>query len=183
MRRLLSIVAVLVTVVLVACGSTKPAKPRTPLVHRAERLACEPRTHPDPDGTYPTAACQRNADCTHGLNGRCVSEGTAYSACVYDACNVDTDCGAGRACVCGEGDKANACSSGDCSVDAECGAQFCSPAILLQWACVPYVAYFCHTESDECVDDNECPQTGRGRVCNYQRALGHWACGAPICNG
>jgi hypothetical protein len=178
MRQLLSIVVVLVTVVLVACGSTKPAIPRTPLVHRPERLACAPRSHTDPDGTYPAAACQRDADCIHGPNGRCVSDRTTYASCVYDACNVDSDCGAGRACVCGEGVDANACSIGDCSVDADCGGQFCSPALV---PCHRRFAFFCHTESDECVDDADCPPTNK--VCNYQLGLGHWACGGPTCNG
>jgi hypothetical protein len=177
MRRSLSIAVVFITVLLGACGSTKTARPRTPRVHRPERLACAPRPYPDPDGTYQRAPCQRNADCSHGLNGRCVfNRAASYAACVYDSCNVDTDCGAGRACVCGEGEKANTCSAGDCSVDAECGTQFCSPALL---PCGRLAVLFCHTESDECVDDADCPAS----VCNYQRALGHWACGAPQCNG
>jgi hypothetical protein len=176
MRRLLSIVVVLVTVVLLACGSTKRAEPRTPRVHRAERLACEPRSHPDPDGTYPTAVCQRNADCSHGLNGRCVSDRTSYSSCVYDACNVDSDCGAGRACFCGGGESASICAIGDCTVDADCGAQFCSPAHL---PCGRTAAFFCHTDSDECVDDVDCS----AGVCNYQLPLGHWACAVSQCNG
>jgi hypothetical protein len=49
------------------------------------------------------------------------------------------------------------------------------------------LGYYCHTKSDECVNDSDCPSppNPQGPVaCSYSMAKQHWVCvNVPICAG
>jgi hypothetical protein len=197
-----------------ACGGGSYSGPapgtvaRTPLVHRATADACPMPTGAAPSmgtadgGTTPGGgACQTNADCTSGRNGRCTRIGNGLEQCVYDACYSDAECSAadggaagagggggagGGACACNGGNGGNnVCLSGGCRVDGDCGAGgFCSPTL---GSCGHYntpEAYYCHTADDECVDDQDCATDGSPRgYCAYETTVGHWKCSTSECTG
>lgn len=172
---------------------------RVPKKHRATAQACDatrPTTEPAniPDGGgfgdgYIT--CRSNAECTAGTNGRCNGNSHDGWRCTYDACSADGDCGGGTGvCEC-EGAfraDANVClGEGNCRVDADCGgAGFCSPTL---GSCGHYgktSGYFCHTPSDECLDDEDCAgqgQAGETPYCAYDKNVGRWKCSTSECAG
>lgn len=163
-----------------------PTCTRAPLLHRedAAARACDHnrppgdmRPQPIPEGT-PTN-CASDADCNAGENGRCIAE-FIYYVCTYDQCFSDSDCMSGGPCGCSVGDRysdANICLQGDCRIDADCGpGGYCSPS---HSACGNLDGYFCHTCTDECVDDADCPElSDRHRLCVYSSEAGHWICGS-----
>ncbi len=184
-------------------GAAPGSTARTPLVHRATASACPMATGAAPSmgtaggGTSPGGAggaCQTNADCTSGRNGRCTRIGNGLEQCVYDACYSDAECSAadagtgapGGACACNGGNGGNnVCLSGGCRVDGDCGAGgFCSPTL---GSCGHYnkaEAYYCHTSEDECVDDQDCMTDGSTRgYCAYETTVGHWKCSTSECTG
>jgi hypothetical protein len=125
--------------------------------------------------------CSKDGDCTAGTNGRCV-EGTGgpiYCLCTYDACMHDTDCAAGQACAChgstytfGAG---NTCIQGNCRVDSDCGpGNYCSPSFDPA-SCGSLLGYFCHTPSDQCLDDSDCGDFV-AQVCAYSATSSSWQC-------
>lgn len=163
---------------------------RVPANHRAAGSACstdkvagdaEPELVERPD-----AECKRDADCTGGKNGRCAhfyggGRRPPYAACIYDACVVDSDCGPKSACDCGTSPSdGHQCMGGNCAVDSDCGANsFCSPSM---GSCGNYrgvVGNFCHTPTDECVDDADCA----GGYCAWKEEVGHWQCSTSQCMG
>jgi len=172
---------------------------RVPKKHRAASKPCDttrPATEPTniPDGGgfgdgYIT--CRSNAECTAGTNGRCNGNSHDGWRCTYDACFADGECGGGSGvCEC-EGafrSDANQClGEGNCRVDADCGAAgFCSPTL---GSCGHYgktSGYFCHTPSDECVDDEDCSgqgQFGQTPYCAYDKNVGRWKCSTAECAG
>jgi Cys-rich repeat protein len=119
----------------------------------------------DPDAT--PVECRTDAECTAGINGRCLrisnhgSHGPAYEAthCSYDACFADADCEGTQICVCAERAAAepgtgHVCVGSECASDADCGAgRYCRRSA---------VGRFCHSPSDECVEETDC---GEGRAC------------------
>lgn len=132
--------------------------------------------------------CASDSDCTAGKNGRCSMVGgrrlPPHAACVYDACYVDADCGAKRACDCGgEPSVGHHCMQGNCAVDADCGTNgYCSPSL---GGCGNYagvVGNFCHTPNDECMNDDECTDKPRG-YCAYSQEAQKWQCSYGHCVG
>jgi len=110
------------------------------------------------------------------------------SACTVDQCFQDSDCPQGTACVCGDlyyggnGGHGNQCMPASCKVDSDCASGRCSPHI--QVVCGAYTGLSCHSPADTCASDADCCGTPDTPSCNYDEALGHWACGARGgCNG
>ncbi len=103
--------------------------------------------------------------------------GKPFATCVYDTCVVDSDCGAKSMCECGtSASDGHSCMPGNCAVDSDCaGNGFCSPS---RSTCGNGVAgYFCHTATDECVDDADCAVGS----CVWNASIGHWWCATNHC--
>jgi hypothetical protein len=141
------------------------------------------------DGGTP---CARDQDCTHGVNGRCVCSFTACcgdaNVCSYDECTSDLDCAdGGGVCACRENPindwgTQNVClSAGNCRVDSDCPSGYCSPASLPTGCKGRWYGYFCHTSSDQCLDDGDC--VGAGAFCAFDRGAGRWVCSTAVCGG
>jgi hypothetical protein len=168
---------------------------RVPRIHRASATMCatdRPPSRPTaPDGGMTFGTCQSDAQCTMGTNGRCtVTQNHGALACTYDACTVDSDCGATAVCACREASGsyggANVCITGNCRVDSDCGASaYCSPSY--DNTCGPYDGvrgYYCHTADDACIDDSDCVRDGSPfGYCTYHAEVAHWACSYSICAG
>jgi hypothetical protein len=72
----------------------------------------------------------------------------------------------------------NACFHGDCQVDADCPGSYCSPSALdSEPGDFPAgsVGFFCHTASDGCTDDADCPGD-RYEACTFDAAQARWRC-------
>jgi len=164
---------------------------RVPLVHRPIPVQCKmdrPSANcPTGVSTGPTPECQLDSECTAGVNGRCISP-HFVCLCSYDSCFGDSECGAGTLCNCHgmAGDHAstpNHCVTAGCHVDADCGPSgYCSPS--LDPDCGAYIgitSWRCHTPSDTCVDDSDCPGSAGFAACVYQPGLGRWACISQMC--
>ncbi len=164
---------------------------RIPVNHRTGDSPC---SMPSPAGQCSAGSgggqCTTDSACTQGMNGRCVPSGPIPGCiCTYDICQHDTDCGAGSACACHGtaelGTWGNSCVRGNCRVDADCGpAGYCSPSPAA--SCVPTVAgYYCHTPSDPCVNDADCPMDSANPgspACAYSTSSGTWQCiSVPLC--
>jgi hypothetical protein len=157
-----------------------------PSSHRDHGSSCVP----SPVGSEPiipeagmggdnAIACTANEACTQRSGGRCVYSATLpSSACVYDACAIDTDCPGGSVCICGQGGPvANECSAvGNCRVDADCPSGYCSPSVD---PCGTFKGYFCHTAADECNDDSGCANGGLLAKCVFDTSSAAWKC-APV---
>jgi hypothetical protein len=118
------------------------------------------------------------------VNGRCVVIGHNIN-CTYDDCEHDCDCAAGSTCACHDtaymGPFGNTCVPGNCRVDADCGpGGYCSPAT---YGGCSLSGYYCHTASDQCIDDSDCLTSTAGSVCSYLAANQRWECtGMWICD-
>ncbi len=167
------------------------ASTRVPVGHRATATACDPvRPSSDPnvpDASGPPVACHAHADCTAGRNGRCTGNGHDGWRCTYDECANDTECSGGKVCGCDLGFRSGAdvCLTANCRVDGDCGTNgYCSPSL---GSCGDYsgvVAYYCHTATDECIDDADCTATTGGRgYCAFESSVGHWKCSFSHCAG
>jgi len=147
--------------------------------------------------------CRSDADCTAGRNGRCLVGDWCMSSCSYDQCLADADCPGIQPCLCrrsGVDTLANECLPGsNCRTDADCGdCGFCSRSAqhstlqclsvdgcaeagcdgggtTTSCTCTDVVslAYVCHTLSDECTNDRDCPLD----YCAYMDEATHWKCG------
>jgi hypothetical protein len=172
-----------------------PSTGRVPLRHRATATACtapRPASTCDPGGV-PMSECANDSQCAAGTNGRCVGNPHDGCRCNYDACVNDADCAMGGACECrlaGRGAAgANACIPGNCRVDADCGPRgFCSPTLGDCGDFGGLSGYYCHTPTDECVDDADCASQDAGFLgqtpyCAYSRQVGHWRCSSQACAG
>lgn len=166
-----------------ACGSLA-----FPAVHRPVAIACNPNRPPQRPGPSPTAApalevdCRSDEDCKAGRNGRCSGGGHTVPHCSYDACARDEDCGAQKACAC-DPSEGNACVPANCRTDADCGGRGCSPTAAEMCGNMGGVAgFYCRTEDDECVSNEDCTSDGSG-LCVYDANAAHWKCNYMTCMG
>ncbi len=120
--------------------------------------------------------CTKDTDCTMGNDGRCITNngGALTCFCTYDTCVHDGDCMQGQTCGCHGSpytyDHGNTCVPGNCRVDSDCGPNgYCSPSYDTS-QCGGLAGYWCHTASDQCIDDTDCPQNMGPPVCVYSTA-------------
>jgi hypothetical protein len=161
---------------------------RVPTNHRPNDAQC--LTTPPPGdcslGGGPPGECSSDSSCTDGgANGRCVESGggAIYCSCTYDTCANDAACPSDQTCACHGspyvGGQGNTCTQGNCRVDSDCdgGAGYCSPAENTM-SCGSLLGYYCHTASDQCVDDTDCGQSSQGgpQVCTYSTTTNRWQC-------
>jgi len=169
-------------------SSSGGASSGVPEQHRATASTCSPSTTTaSPCGGIGSGECSKDSDCASGTNGHCTFQGggAAICHCFYDTCANDSECTSGGPCAC-QGSPyqsiVNACVQGNCKVDADCGASgYCSPSAGT--SCSGGLAgYFCHTPSDECLNDSDCADAGPAPVCAYDSTKKHWACaGVQLC--
>jgi hypothetical protein len=103
--------------------------------------------------------------------------------CTYDTCQHDTDCKPSQTCACHTttyvGPAGNACVQGDCRVDGDCGpGGYCSPSVN-PMSCGSLGGYYCHTPSDQCTNDADCPKNPSMPslpACVYIPATKRWEC-------
>lgn len=169
-------------------GDTSDASTATtPLVHRSQAVPCTAVRPPSTPSGLP-GACMNDADCTMGMNGRCVVVGFTMTKCSYDECAMDGDCGAASVCECRQStnDGANTCQRGNCKMDADCPSGFCSPSALsLTFNCRMNVStgsfgYFCHSSKDECGNDSDCGATPTSR-CIFNPDQARFTCTTIVC--
>lgn len=163
----------------------------TPTAHRPNSpSACTPQG----PGYCPAGyggACAKDADCTGGLDGRCVATAPSTCGCRYDACLTDADCAVGTDCACdalrggaGSSGSPTVCLPSNCRTDADCASHYCSPSVT--GSCGGNSGWYCHVAGDECGSDADCIVTTQGQrgACTYSLELGHWTCtSVPFCAG
>jgi hypothetical protein len=113
------------------------------------------------------------ADTSATVQGRCVG-----GTCDFDACERDSNCPSGTACICMGGTHApgNQCLLSQCRVDADCGAGgLCSPSMSEAGPFYGIQGRYCRTPSDTCQSDADCNAQGAG-TCVYESEVGHWGC-------
>jgi hypothetical protein len=172
-------------------GAETGPTPGVPLNHRPSDAQClQPRSDgtcavPEPEDAG--FGCSTDNQCTdgNGTNGRCEnsSGGPAGCFCTYDTCASDSACPTGDLCVCHGsayvGGAGNTCLPGNCRIDSDCGAQgYCSPAHGTE-NCGEVSGYYCHTPSDECVNDSDCGTNGQ-TACTWSTSSNRWTCQAVI---
>jgi hypothetical protein len=160
-------------------GDAKASGP-VPLNHRPNDSQCQTPAAPGNcswSGMPPEPMCTKDSACTTGNDGRCISNGLiAGCHCTYDTCASDNDCPAGELCACHGSPytfaAGNTCVPGNCRVDSDCGAHgYCSPTTSFGH-CGRLTGYYCHTSSDQCVDDSDCPSG----PCAWSATGGRWEC-------
>ena len=169
-----------------------------PIYHRAMPSCCPSERGPAP-GTQPYAtgmanSCSSDSQCTRGADGRCFPfEGlVGPGGCSYDQCFTDSDCPSGALCVCrtsASDNSANACApGGNCALDSDCGSGgYCSPSGGCGFGFTGAQGYYCHTVSDTCINDADCPVVDPGggcqvpQNCAYDAQAQHWACIQQAC--
>lgn len=121
--------------------------------------------------------CISDANCTAGVNGRCMSDiGPAGCYCQYDTCTSDASCGSDQVCACRDTlrwGNGNTCVTGNCRTNADCPSGYCS---LSQSNAV---GYFCHTDHDICRNDSDCSgvqNCAGSKQCEYTSDVGYWHC-------
>ncbi|GEM_PF-4795380 len=160
----------------------------TPVEHRPMAISCD-NLRPPGAGGDKNSACTKDADCVDGDNGRC-NFGRTGGRCTYDLCFNDDDCN-GSVCACESPNSStvgNHCLAGNCTIDSDCpDTGFCSPTF---GGCGNYsgdVAYFCHTQEDECIDDSDCADfqgPGNGTpYCKFSAETNNWVCDNAHCVG
>ena len=160
-----------------------PDAGEVPLDHRPNDSQCQtPAPAGDCQLPQGIGACTTDSQCTAGTNGRCNESngGALFCSCAYDACQHDTDCPTNELCVChgsafatGDG---NTCMPGNCRVDSDCGANgYCSPDHGAGGGCGSVTGYYCHTTSDQCVNDSDCSGQGQD-VCAWSDTAKRWEC-------
>jgi hypothetical protein len=128
-------------------------------------------------------ACQTDADCTVGKNGRCSGGGHEMDHCTYDACMSDADCKSNETCAC-DSYGGNSCLASNCRNDGDCNGRGCSPTRAESCGNMGGpVGFYCHTSHDECTNDTECKDGDHTGLCVYQATVGHWACSFSMCVG
>jgi hypothetical protein len=173
-------------------GTVSTGDAEVPLDHRAAGACCPSQRGPGPSGQpYPSGSttCTSDSDCTGGANGRCFPFAglVGPGGCSYDECFTDSNCPSGTPCLCRSSpsdDSANVCvPGGNCVVDSDCGpGGYCSPS---RGSCEELSPYYCHTASDTCISDSDCPYVDGGEsyvtVCAYNPQAHRWACNQLRC--
>lgn len=163
--------------------STTVQLPRAPALYRETPQSCQGvHNPPEPTGLAGSGStCLQHADCTKGLNGKCVT-GAGYmygrGYCAYDTCQTDSDCDPGRVCYCTASTAARCLYTGNCQSDADCGTgNYCSPAVGEDCGGHHSVnGYHCHTSKDTCIDNADC---SGNNYCNFNVYKNLWECSAP----
>lgn len=152
---------------------------RVPKKHRAAAATCSNDRGPgDANPNLGFAPCTSDAECTAGDAGRCVHTqgGPNTNNCTYDSCYTDSACGPKQVCTCRVPGSlaANYCvDATSCATDADCAGSYCSPSVDFDKINTGVKGYYCHTSSDECVDDEDC--SGKvSMACAWNGS--HWAC-------
>jgi hypothetical protein len=189
--------------ILAEAGTASTSDAEVPLYHRATAACCPSQRGPGPaNQPYPpgvasflaadAGGCTSDSDCTDGVNGRCFPFEGAVGAggCSYDDCFTDSNCGSATPCLCRSSsadNSANVCDpGGNCAVDSDCGpGSYCSPS---PESCYGPSPYYCHTSSDTCVNDADCPFIDAGECCCptvascvYSPQAQRWACNQLVC--
>jgi hypothetical protein len=173
-------------------GHDAGSTPKVPLNHRAQAETCDAERAPgyfdSHDENPPLGGeCTRDADCVDGARGRC-SKPRDITICTYDECSDDSQCSEGGPCDCNVSFGSlgnNTCRSGNCQVDNDCGdGGYCSPSLGTCGDYSDVAGYWCHTPSDDCIDDADCalPDEDNG-FCMYSSEASHWVCAYTWCAG
>ncbi|MFI5300410.1 MAG: hypothetical protein ACHREM_20165 [Polyangiales bacterium] len=137
-----------------------------------------------------SGSCAKDADCTSGINGRCLVPLPAGLRCSYDDCFVDDDCSGvpGSVCACreGGGNGPNTCTLGTCRIDADCGSGgYCSPSPTPCTSGYGVAGYFCKTAGDSCQTNTDCVVGlhASESLCAFDATVGMWTCVQNGCPG
>ncbi len=185
----------------VEAGTGSEGDGAVPLLHRAAPACCPSlrgpasSSQPYPPGVASFLAadaggCTSDSDCKGGVNGRCFPFGglVGPGGCSYDECFTDSNCGSGTPCLCRSSstdNSANLCDpGGNCAVDSDCGpGGYCSPSYGCEGS-----TYYCHTASDTCVNDADCPSVDAGENscpvtarCVFNPQAQSWGCSPLVC--
>jgi hypothetical protein len=166
---------------------SSPDAARVPLQHRPSDAQCH--TTP-PAGACNIGGgagmCASDAQCTAGVNGRCVESngGAIFCNCSYDTCTGDSACPTGQLCACHGSpytNGGNSCVSGNCRVDSDCGVGgYCSPSAQ-SMGCGGLGGYYCHTTRDQCTDDSDCNSSMNGpQECEWSAVNDRWQCAQEL---
>jgi hypothetical protein len=179
----------------VEAGASLAGDMEIPIYHRAEPACCPTERAPapagQPYGPAQAVGCTTDSQCTSGRDGRCYPfEGlVGPGGCSYDACLTDSDCPSGASCLCrssASDTSTNRCvTGGDCVLDSDCGqGGYCSPSA----GCEGPLAYHCHTATDTCINDTDCPSVDAGgfscdtaSICAFDVQAKHWGCTQMVC--
>lgn len=161
-----------------------------PTNHRPNDVTCPQER--GPGSASVVDECSQDAECTQGINGRCISPNVVGpfggSRCSYDQCFSDADCPANQPCKCRESaalNLPNICiAGGNCRIDSDCGLDgFCSPSLFYIDSSIDATSssgsgfatfgYFCHTSKDRCRNDSDCDASN----CRPAAGCGFMACG------
>ena len=200
-------------------GVTGKYAGQTPLNHRPSDAQCPSKrgsaplfcaggtctSQPYPSAGFGSTSCFSDSQCKGGVNGRCFPGEGLVSAggCSYDECFADSGCGAKTPCICRSSstdNSANICDvGGNCAVDSDCGpGGYCSPSMEACYSTIPDVEaegssgpnpYYCHTSSDLCINDSDCPPLDAGTAssfgtstfCAYNTQDNRWECTQLVC--
>ena len=151
---------------------------------RAVAQACSEKTPgpgtcgiPSSTSSSDQLSCISDANCTAGVNGRCM--GTVHPGCYcqYDTCESDASCGSNQVCICRDTPEwggANTCITGNCRINADCPSGYCSLDESYGTG-----GYFCHTDRDTCHNDSDCSSVQDcfgDKRCRYSSEVGYWQC-------
>ncbi len=163
---------------LLACGGRREAQSSRPVAEACTAPAPGPGTCAAPsDPTSVTYQCTGDANCTAGINGRCMATAPfAGCGCQYDACSDDASCGGSQVCICrgaADWDSGNTCLAGNCRVNADCASGYCSLSESNT------IGFYCHTARDTCYNNSDCakdPTCAGINQCEYTTEAGYWQC-------
>lgn len=125
-----------------------------------------------------SAVCASDADCPQGTT--CGALGACYEP---PACDDDSQCGTGSACVCASQYSVfeasflsavpyNQCAPAQCRADDDCNGYSC--ALSVEACTGRVVGLYCHSERDECTQHSDCGDPER--VCAYDSSASSWRC-------
>lgn len=157
-------------------------------VHRAGPETCDPEIRsPACRGDERSKSCERDADCTEGAHGKCITGvgqiGT-FCGCVY-SCAEDSECrpdsdGTPSVCVCANalprGGSQSRCVTARCQSDDECPAGDCGVSAYDNGCGISY-SLACRSASDTCAVADDCPG---GTTCGADHT-GRWRCLGRSC--